>query len=820
MGDNRGKGLVFMRKILSIGMLVCLLAGMVLPAAAEGTPTLCVKTGDTYSVDTLTVPQGLTRTFSFYTTEDNTAYEAVTASLTSDNGAVAAISGTGNPFSVQGLTKGEASIVLAGAEGNALTTTIRVDVPESALEIRKAGGSWGTSLSGIQVNEDVEVELRLGADGVYDDCTSLAVASEGLTFSGGMLKAASAGTYSLRVDGYEVSVTIVPAPTQEVTLSKSDLGKLADQTQFDQFLADSHYSGSGDLTLLLPPGEIAEAITCNVSYSKGRLILKGQGAGNNKTNLKGGIRVSVQNVALDSMTLSGAPSVIVDPGCDLAVSNCNFKGSGYSFQLNQSTDGSVARLTLADNTFGSNRMVTIMDGDQEIGRWLADPGTDEHEETIDFGAVIDQEKTGDRVNALRITFPGSKTAYVNRDWAFSFITGCDFPDAYAVYGGKKAVSKLDKAQKEITIAGQYAGPYIIVNDAYPKLTDKKTYYELSVTENHKKYLTEITLDSFPYAAAAITKDGKTVDFSMKVTGSTRSATIPKVTAGTYTIKETTKTVTKTTSRTYRYTAQDFFLVTPAGFDNAMRAVKDNLVTLNCTEAGRKAVSLPVDSMAKAAEKGYQVLVKTKNAELTLDGAALKSLVQQARGTTVLLHYQSLNHKTLTSVGQTSVKSHLAQFPNDCADLAFLVTATSDGETIEDLQQGVITLRIPFIVLPGAEDKENVTYALQGESLSEARQTVVADGYLTTKLLDLTEHMVFQVGEPVETTEETTEETTVPDTEPETQPVTEPMTEPTQAPEPEAPAKKGAPWAAIAVVVLLAGGGAAAWFLFRRKRASR
>ena len=94
---------------------------------------------------------------------------------------------------------------------------------------------------------------------------------------------------------------------------------------------------------------------------------------------------------------------------------------------------------------------------------------------------------------------------------------------------------------------------------------------------------------------------------------------------------------------------------------------------------------------------------------------------------------------------------------------------------------------------------------------------MADGHLTTKLTDLTEHMVFQIGEPVETTEETTEptvETTAETTQPETQPETVPET--TLAPEPEEEEKGFPIWIPI-VAVLLLGGGAAAWFLYFRKR---
>ena len=117
--------------------------------------------------------------------------------------------------------------------------------------------------------------------------------------------------------------------------------------------------------------------------------------------------------------------------------------------------------------------------------------------------------------------------------------------------------------------------------------------------------------------------------------------------------------------------------------------------------------------------------------------------------------------------------------------------------------------------------ENRVYALQSESLSEARETAVADGCLTTTLLDLTEHMVFQVGEPVETTGETTEatvettaETTVETTVETTQPETEPET--TAPAEPVETAKKGGGLiiGLSVVLVILCG---VVGFVFLRKR---
>ena len=819
-----------MKKFLSIWMLMFLLWGLALPAAAEEvSPALLYAKleGEDAYVTELTIPVGLKREVNFFTKKDDEYVEVTAAPVVSDD-AIVELKGAVNPFPLTAKAKGTVKFALLDSVGTPLSESVTVNVPESRLEIsRKSEDNWGTSLSGIRVNEEVDVDIRLGADGVFDSCTGKAEPSEGLIRNGEMITAGTAGTYTLTYKGYSVSVTVEPGPTNEITISKDDLKGLADQEQFNQFLSDNHYSGSGDLTLVLPAGNLG-GVACNVQLpGNASLVLKG--AANFGTNVQDNLSITVPNVHLDSIKFTGAGNVTVNPSCNLAVSNCAFKGSGYAFRLKQDSDGKVALLTLTNNSFDTLKMAAILDseGITEVGWWRAEQGGDSSSVEIDFGVTVKEYKASNKIETLNINVFSPKAALISKEWGISFLTNCSFNDAYVVYGNKKAASSLDTGKKQITIGGQYKGEYIVVNDSYPKLVEQKGYYELPITANHKKYLDEVTLDFFPYAAANVTLYGKTVDTSIKIANGTRSLTIPKIKEGTYVIKETiktvtttkavTKTTTKTTSRSYKYTYQDYYLVTPAGFANGMRYVKDNLVTLDCTQAAKKPISLPVASMAEAAEKGYSVLVKTKDAELTLDAAALKSLAQQAKGTTVLLHYKSLNHKTLTTVGQTSVQSHLSQFPGDSADLAFLVTATSDSETIEDLQKGTITLKIPFIVLPSTEGMENRVYALQSSSLAEARETAVADGFLTTKLLDLTEHMVFQVGVPVETTEETMEatvETTVETTPETTQPETEPET--TAPTEPVETAKKsGGLIIGLSVVLVILCG--ALGFLFLRKR---
>lgn len=619
----------------------------------------------------------------------------------------------------------------------------------------------------------------------------------------------------------EVAVTEPAAATNTITVPDAATLStiLSDQAKFDAFLTANHYSKTGDLTLVLPTGPLG-SITCSVQLDKGKLILKGVSG----TSMRGLI-VNAENVSVDGISFTRSTgtdvSIMVNTASGVVVTDCSFSGSGYDFQLKQDTQKNAAVITMTGNSFLGNTVKAALRSatGSILGYWTVTTAAEPETVNLDLNARVEEKTDIYEIGYLELQIDQDIHGLVSQDWEFKFKTKCTYSDkkSYAAFNktqfiGDEKFNILNNGYVNILV--EDSGEYVLVNDTAPSISKGI----VRISKSQALHLKQVTV-STTYNAASVTFGKKTIDSEMASIGTKRYLTFPVDSYGDYTIKETTKTVTKTTktkttktkttSRKYT-TSQDYFLVTPQGFSNAVRYVRDNLVTLNCTEAGMKAISLPVPSMAAAAEKGYSVLVKTKGAELTLDAAALKSLAQQAKGTTVLLHYKSLNHKTLTAVGQASVKSHLAQHPGDSADLAFLVTATSDSETIEDLQKGTITLKIPFIVLPGAEGIDNMVYALQGESLSEARDTTVADGYLTTKLLDLTEHMVFQAGEPVETTVETTEETAVETMEPETGDYAEDLEEEEE--------EDGFPvWIPAAAVLLLAGGGAVAWFLFFRKR---
>lgn len=582
-----------------------------------------------------------------------------------------------------------------------------------------------------------------------------------------------------------------------------------------------HYTG-GDITLKLAEPESGYGdVTVLVALDGGTLTLKGSSG--TKIN---SLTIGKDNICAEGITFSGNPAVTVNAVSSFEATNCSFPQTGVTFRLNQTNEKITPVLKLNRNSFPGGCNVNVWDGSSRVGSWISALSSNKTEPMeLDLGVIVTpSEENENGTQIVKAIFSSDVAGYASKGWKYTFnaLRGFDSDKAYAVHDYELvsndtfALATTDNKEKLFKIVSPEKGEYCIVVDGVePKVVNNK----VSITADHALYLKDVTVDT-TYANATVSLGNTKVPAAVN----NKKLTFSLNGKGTYTIAEikttTTTTTTKTTSRSYNYKYQDYYLITPQRVTDCMRYAKDNLVTIECKEAGRRSISLPVASMAAAAEKGYSILLKNeKIADITMDAAALKSLAQQAKGTTVLLHYRSLNHKTLTSVGLASVQSHLDQFPNDNADLAFLLTATSDSETIEDLQLGTITLKIPFIVLPGTEEMKNEVYALQSETAASARETTVADGHLTTKLTDLTEHMVFQIGEPVETTEETTEptvETTVETTQPETEPETVPET--TAAPEPEEEGKGFPIWIPIVAVLLLGGGGgAAAWFLYFRKR---
>lgn len=825
-------------------MLACLLCGMVLPAAADGEETaqLYVKVGDDYLTE-LTIPEGFSKIVTLYTKNEGTnTYSALTAGTPSTTSTAVTLSGDVTACTIQAKTVDQTADITVNDE-SVTYAPVRVTVTASQLQIKKTTETtWGTSLSGIKAGESVPVKFQLTAGGEsvpYTDAITVNP-TDGLTYSSDTLTATKAGTYTLscKYSG-SVTVTVVDAAFTAEDLNTSELlnGVLQSKATLEAYLAAKGYPTGGNITLQLPESvQYEKEITIGEGMNGVNLTLQGNKNTFNKGLIVNGGNIRIDRVAFKNSDNGSLVGITINTLNDCSISNCSFENQYkdkdnktvpcYAFQVKQDAHGNAPILYLYNNTFSGGCNVELADGSGTVGAWQSTSYSKTEPIDISFGVITDRANSEN--GSITVYFPWDMNTLTEDGWKFNwnFVTADGYNKAFVVFDGENiesTVSTTNANNNKITFAVDNGGPYTIVQGTLPELVKKDaSTKELKFTEAQAKYLNKFTTTCDFKAVKITDKNGKAVKWEKSSDG---KLTIWLTGSSPYTIKDdtnvTTKTTTKTTttSRSYKYTYQDYYLITPQRVTDCMRYAKDNLVTIECKEAGRRSISLPVASMAAAAEKGYSILLKNeKIADITMDAAALKSMAQQAKGTTVLLHYRSLNHKTLTTVGQTSVQSHLNQFPNDNADLAFLVTATSDSETIEDLQQGSITLKIPFIVLPGTEDKENVVYALQGETSADARETTVAEGYLTTKLTDLTEHMVFQIGESVETTEETTEptvETTVETTQPETEPETVPET--TLAPEPEKEEKGFPVWIPIVAVLLLAGGGAAAWFLYFRKR---
>lgn len=829
-----------MRKFLSILMLACLLCGLALPAGAEGEPAqLYVKVGTAYH-DSLSIPEGFSKTVAFYTkNEETNEYVPLSTGTPFTENTAVFLSGNVDNCIIEANSVVESADITVNDE-SVTYAPVRVTVTASQLQIKKTTETtWGASLSGIKAGESVPVEFRLTTAGEsvpYTDAITVNP-TDGLTYSSGTLTATKAGTYTLSCNySGTVTVTATAAVLSANELNTSELlnGVLQSKATLEAYLSGKGYPTSGDITLQLPES-VAYDDTITIGQGMDGVTLTLQG---NKNTFKKGLVINGGDVCIDGIRFQRTDGTDVSIEIkkegydDVDIYNCVFSGSGYDFQMIKNSEEYVPALCLRGNTFSSNTIKASLRNSAKdiLGYWNVTTSSTSNEAYL----VLDASVTNNEVDAYgkkyaSVLYYDSNIRSLNTiGWKAYFAPNSTFSTVYAAHEGQQVIGNDLALHQKVTNQNvayykflvNDIGKYELVEDDAPVLKDGKVVISKSQAEHLRKVIVKCT----SYKAAEVTFNNSSVLSSMSSDGYLSFTLKTPNGDGTYNVKEVTKTVNKasttapTTSRSYNYKYQDYYLITPQRVTDCMRYAKDNLVTIECKEAGRRSISLPVASMAAAAEKGYSILLKNeKIADITLDAAALKSLAQQAKGTTVLLHYRSLNHKTLTTVGLASVQSHLDQFPNDNADLAFLLTATSDSETIEDLQLGTITLKIPFIVLPGTEEMKNEVYALQSETAASARETTVADGHLTTKLTDLTEHMVFQIGEPVETTEETTEptvETTAETTQPETQPETVPET--TAAPEPEEEEKGFPVWIPI-VAVLLAGGGAAAWFLYFRKR---
>lgn len=597
----------------------------------------------------------------------------------------------------------------------------------------------------------------------------------------------------------------------QFTIPAEELGNLAKTPEeVLTYLNSKGYTG-GALTITLPSGSIGDVI-CNAQLPGGATLTL-QGAGTTVT----GLTIANPKTVVSGITFDGETGMtLTADGGFCMVSSCTFNSTKQAFCFDVSNSSNVPRLELAGNTF-QNRKVLVKENGAEVGTWSFTPkGTGAA--TLGFGVQVKAN-----TETTEITFTGDTVSAAENGWSFQFSTSCNYSSAYYLYGGTLYIGtsfptslNLDKTAATLSLSNPQPGVYTCVSGSAPAVeeTDGSTR-TIVISADQNAYIGSVEMKA-PFKAVSI-NNGRVYSL-LDSKGILR---FPVDASGTYSIKEVKLPQDKTTkveTRLYTISTKDVFPIFHVNFMYTLRRTEDGNVQINCTDAGRRPISIPVESLEAACAENMTVTLNAKSFSLLLDTAAMKSLAQQAKGDRVVLQYRSLNHKTLSSVGLSSVNSHLARYPGHVADLAFLVSATSDDEPIEDLQMGTVTLTIPFLVLPGTEEYPSECYALTTEADSTARKTEVKDGYLTTVLTDLTEHMVFLAKpEPVPETTEATE----PETEATEAPTEAPTTEPTLPTEPAPPREsRDFPlWLPILIVVL-ASGNVAAWFLFFQKRPKR
>ena len=351
----------------------------------------------------------------------------------------------------------------------------------------------------------------------------------------------------------EVAVTVPAAATNTITVPDAATLStiLSDQAEFDAFLTANHYSKTGDLTLVLPVGDI-DSVTCRVQLSNGaKLILKG--ASNKGTRITA-MEIDSGDIVLSGIEFSTPPSttggvsnaitVKSAPSTVCKFVDCTFSLSsaskGYvtnAFKLIQNS-GKAPMLSLDNNTFNYGCNISV----PGRGTWQATKYSNLRFEAVDFGVAM--TKTDSYIKAA---FSDSISKLIDSSQIFkwTYSVGEKFKDYFLVYDRKLLEGSSLSKSYMLTFEVKDNGEYTIVAGKYPALVKKSGYYQLEVKDFHVNDLDEVTVKS-PYAAVNVTLNKKAVDCTVDTISGTRYLTIPNLKSGTYTIKETTKTVTKTT----------------------------------------------------------------------------------------------------------------------------------------------------------------------------------------------------------------------------------------------------------------------------------
>ena len=621
-----------MRKFLSILMLACLLCGLALPVGAEGEPAqLYVKVGTAYH-DSLSIPEGFSKTVAFYTkNEETNEYVPLSTGTPFTENTAVSLSGNVDNCIIEANSVVESADITVNDE-SVTYAPVRVTITASQLQIKKTTETtWGASLSGIKAGESVPVEFRLTADGEsvpYTDAITVNP-TDGLTYSSGTLTATKAGTYTLSCNySGTVTVTATAAVLSADDLNTSELlnGVLQSKATLEAYLSGKGYPTSGDITLQLPES-VAYDDTITIGQGMDGVTLTLQG---NKNTFKKGLVVKGGNNTIDGISFSSGPAITLENVAQCAVSNCSFDSKPFKIQTELLENGKIRapKLILSGNIYTSAAFADVVDSTgKELCTWLAQTKPEPTSATImQLGVNVEKHSYGSEIQAHSFIVDDSVNNFLDNGWSFELSLPCNFDSAYTTCHGEEGTGLFEPNTnpKRYRVKVTEGGLYAVISGSYPKL------------EKGNVVLRQVDADFLWTVTVDTTLSGATVTYNSKQVPAwinNKKLSFYPNGAGTYKVASATTTVTKasatpTTRRSYNYKYQDYYLITPQRVTDCMRYAKDNLVTIECKEAGRRSISLPVASMAAAAEKGYSILLKNeKIANITMDPAALKSMAQ-------------------------------------------------------------------------------------------------------------------------------------------------------------------------------------------------
>ena len=134
------------------------------------------------------------------------------------------------------------------------------------------------------------------------------------------------------------------------------------------------------------------------------------------------------------------------------------------------------------------------------------------------------------------------------------------------------------------------------------------------------------------------------------------------------------------------------------------------------------VELPVKSLEKMEEKQMSFFFALSPMEIALDAAAVATLEEKAAGECIQLKIEQVDPSQLDKNQQNAIEDK--ELMN-----AFLVTISCNGQYIEVYEEGMVTVRLPFVPQEGSSIEEYRVLLVTQEGPVEPVETIYENGRL-------------------------------------------------------------------------------------------